>query len=83
MTMLRAGVGMTPRGEVALIVALVGLQMNMISQRGYALVIIMTAITTIFPPLVLRRLFRQKTGESASSDETEREPEHSLDGGIG
>ena len=83
MTMLRTGVGMTPRGEVALIVALIGLQMNMISQRGYALVIIMTAITTTFPPLVLRWLFRQKNGEPASSDEPEREPGHSLDGGIG
>jgi Kef-type K+ transport system membrane component KefB len=83
MTMLRVGVGMIPRGEVALIVALIGLQMNMISQRGYALVIIMTAVTTIFPPLVLRRLFRQKIGEPASSDETEGEPEHSLGGGIG
>ena len=60
MTTLRAGVGMMPRGEVALIVALVGLQMNMISQRSYALVIIMTVITTIFPPLVLRLLFREK-----------------------
>jgi hypothetical protein len=43
----------------------------------------MTAVTTIFPPLVLRRLFRQKIGEPASSDETEAEPEHSLGGGIG
>ena len=83
MTMLRVGVGMIPRGEVALIVALIGLQMNMISQRGYALVIIMTAVTTIFPPLVLRWLFRERVGEPAGSDETEREAEHSLDGGIG
>ena len=83
MTMLRVGIGMIPRGEVALIVALIGLQMNMISQRGYALVIIMTAVTTIFPPLVLRWLFRERVGEPATSEETERAAEHSLDGGIG
>ena len=48
---------MTPRGEVALIVALIGLQMNMISQRAYALVIVMTAVTTILPPPFLKMLF--------------------------
>jgi len=57
--MLRVGVGMTPRGEVALIVALIGLQMNMISQRAYALVIVMTAVTTLLPPPFLKMLFRR------------------------
>jgi len=56
-SMLQVGVGMTPRGEVALIVALIGLQMNMISQRAYALVIVMTAVTTILPAPFLRMLF--------------------------
>ena len=50
--------GMTPRGEVALIVALIGLQMNMVSQRAYAIVIFMTGITTLIPPPLLRYLFR-------------------------
>jgi Kef-type K+ transport system membrane component KefB len=48
---------MTPRGEVALIIALIGLQMNMISQRAYALVIVMTAVTTILPTPFLKILF--------------------------
>jgi len=43
---------------VALIVALIGLQMNMISQSAYAIVIFMTAATTVFGPLMLRYLFR-------------------------
>lgn len=59
--MLQVGVGMTPRGEVALIVALIGLQMNMISQRAYALVIVMTAVTTLLPPPFLRILFRPES----------------------
>jgi Kef-type K+ transport system membrane component KefB len=58
-TALKVGVGMTPRGEVALIVALIGLQMNMVSQRAYAIVIFMTAVTTLIPPPVLRYLFRK------------------------
>jgi Kef-type K+ transport system membrane component KefB len=57
---LKVGVGMTPRGEVALIVALIGLQMNMVSQRAYAIVIFMTAITTLVPPSILRYLFRDE-----------------------
>lgn len=59
-TALKVGVGMTPRGEVALIVALIGLQMNMVSQRAYAIVIFMTAITTLIPPPLLRYLFRDE-----------------------
>ena len=51
---------MTPRGEVALIVAAIGLQMNMISQRAYALVIFMTAVTTMLAPPLLRVLFRME-----------------------
>jgi Kef-type K+ transport system membrane component KefB len=56
---LKVGVGMTPRGEVALIVALIGLQLNVISQRAYAVVIFMTAVTTMLPPPFLRILFRE------------------------
>jgi Kef-type K+ transport system membrane component KefB len=57
-TALKVGVGMTPRGEVALIVALIGLQMNMVSQRAYGIVIFTTALTTLLPPPLLRYLFR-------------------------
>lgn len=56
---LRVGVGMLPRGEVALIVALVGLQSNIVSQRAYAIVIFMTAITTLLAPPILRVLYRR------------------------
>ena len=57
-TSLRVGIGMMPRGEVALIVALVGLQMNMVSQSAYAIVIFMTGFTTILAPPLLRLLLR-------------------------
>ena len=55
---LRVGFGMMPRGEVALIVALVGLNMKIISQGAYAIVIFMTGATTLLAPPVLRVLFR-------------------------
>ncbi|HEY1272005.1 MAG TPA: cation:proton antiporter [Terriglobales bacterium] len=57
---LRVGVGMMPRGEVALIVALVGLNSGIISQSTYALVVFMTVVTTILAPPLLRYLFRME-----------------------
>ena len=57
---LQVGTGMMPRGEVALIVALVGLQSGIVSQSTYAIVVVMTAVTTILAPPVLRYLFRQE-----------------------
>ena len=57
-TVLRVGVGMMPRGEVALIVALVGLQSNIVTQSTYAIVVFMTAVTTILAPPLLRVLYR-------------------------
>lgn len=56
-TVLSAGVGMMPRGEVALIVALVGLNSQIVSQSTYAVVVFMTAVTTVLAPPMLRYLF--------------------------
>jgi Kef-type K+ transport system membrane component KefB len=62
-TVFRVGVGMTPRGEVALIVALVGLQSGIVLQSSYAIVVFMTAVTTMIAPPLLRYLFRGEKPE--------------------
>jgi len=81
---LKVGVGMTPRGEVALIVALIGLQMNVISQRAYAVVIFMTAVTTILPPPFLRILYRGETQAAALQTPVEPDGEsENVSGEIG
>lgn len=55
------GTGMVPRGEVAMIVALIGLNQGLIDQGVYSALILMSLITTIIPPLVLRNwLFKQE-----------------------
>lgn len=59
-TAAKVAVGMTPRGEVGLIVALIGLQMKMISDAAYAIVVCMTGITTLFAPIALRILYRNQ-----------------------
>jgi Kef-type K+ transport system membrane component KefB len=60
---LQVGIGMMPRGEVALIVALVGLQSQIVTQSTYAIVVFMTAVTTILAPPFLRLAFRTGGGQ--------------------
>ena len=57
---LQVGAGMMPRGEVALIVALVGLQSRIVTQPTYAIVVLMTGVTTLLAPPLLRYLFRDE-----------------------
>jgi len=55
------GIGMVPRGEVAMIVALIGLNQNLINQSVYSALILMSLLTTIIPPLILRNwLFKRQ-----------------------
>jgi Kef-type K+ transport system membrane component KefB len=61
---IKIGMGMVPRGEVGLIVALVGLQRNLISEKAYALVIVMTGATTLLAPPVVKLLFRNERAEA-------------------
>jgi len=59
---LIVGVGMIPRGEVAMIVALIGLNQNLIMQDTYAVLVLMSLLTTVIPPIILRNwLFKGKS----------------------
>jgi len=48
------GFGMSPRGEVAMIVALIGLTNRIITQEVYTAIIFMSIITTILTPIILQ-----------------------------
>jgi Kef-type K+ transport system membrane component KefB len=52
------GVGMSPRGEVGLIVASIGLSLAAVSQEIFSVVVIMSIATTLIAPPLLARLFR-------------------------
>ena len=60
---------MMPRGEVALIVALVGLQSQIVTQSTYAIVVFMTAVTTLVAPPLLRILFREEIVQHAAEEQ--------------
>jgi len=54
----RIGVGMMPRGEVALIIAGIGLSHGIIGQELFGVSILMTVLTTLIAPTLLVPLFR-------------------------
>ena len=70
---LRIGVGMLPRGEVALIMAGIGVSEGLIGTELFGVSIIMTMATTVVAPLILSRVYKEgvsgvKSEASASAD---------------
>jgi len=59
---IRVGSGMLPRGEVALIIASIGLTQNVVSESIFGVAIMMTLITTIIAPLIIAKVFNEKSG---------------------
>ncbi len=56
----RVGVGILPRGEVALIIAGIGLAEGIIGEEVFGVSILMTVVTTILAPMGLVLLYRNK-----------------------
>ena len=54
---LIVGFGMAPRGEVAMIVALIGLEAGVIGQGIYVTLVLMSLLTTIITPIVYQNWF--------------------------
>jgi len=71
---LIVGFGMAPRGEVAMIVALIGLEAGIIGQGIYVALVLMSLLTTIITPIVYRNWFfrgecqTNNSGDPCSSD---------------
>jgi len=61
---LAIGFGMSPRGEVAMIVALLGLNLSIIGQDVYASIVVMSLLTTVATPLVLSNWLFKKEADS-------------------
>jgi len=55
------GVGMAPRGEVAMVIALLALNQGIIEQPAYVALVLMSLFTTLLVPLLLRNwLYRSQ-----------------------
>ncbi len=69
---MRIGIGMLPRGEVALIIAGIGLSAGIISNEIFGVSIMMTVITTLMAPMILVPLFKNpKSGLKHAPEEPE------------
>jgi len=71
---LRVGAGMIPRGEVALIIAGIGLSQGYLTQEVFGIGILMTLVTTVVAPPALVGLFHPKA-------KGVRHPKADADGG--
>jgi hypothetical protein len=78
---LRIGLGMLPRGEVALIVAGIGLSAGCIGQDLFGVAILMTMVTTLLAPPLLVRSFRNQASGLKHTEQAieEKEEIFSLD----
>ena len=63
------GVGMAPRGEVGLIVASLGLSLGAIPSEIFSVVVIMSILTTVVVPPILRALYVGHTDTSISQED--------------
>ncbi|MCA1807998.1 MAG: cation:proton antiporter [Kiritimatiellia bacterium] len=58
---LRIGMGMVPRGEVALIIAGIGLAWDILRPQEFGVAVMMTVLTTLIAPVLLAWLFNNPT----------------------
>ena len=76
----RIGIGMLPRGEVALIMAGIGVGAGLIRQELFGVVIIVTVVTTVLAPLVLAHSFPEGVSGLRLREGTEASGEGGRDG---
>lgn len=58
---LKVGFGMIPRGEVALVIASLGIAAGLINQHMFNAVVMMILVTSFITPIALNILYRKKT----------------------
>jgi mannitol/fructose-specific phosphotransferase system IIA component (Ntr-type) len=57
---VRIGFGMAPRGEVALIIAGIGLSAGLLDEKAFSIAILMIVFTTLISPQILNSLLKSK-----------------------
>jgi len=59
---VRVGVGMVPRGEVGMVVAQLGLNLGVMNQSIYGIIVFMSVMTTLAAPPLLKLAYRGVVG---------------------
>jgi Kef-type K+ transport system membrane component KefB len=60
-TALIVGAGMVPRGEVGIVVAMIGLNMGTIGQATYSVIVLVSVVTTLYAPFLLRTVIKAES----------------------
>ena len=64
---LAIGIGMAPRGEIAMVIAVLALEAGIIAQPSYTALVVMSLLTTIMVPVVLRNWIYRNAGQDRSA----------------
>jgi Kef-type K+ transport system membrane component KefB len=57
-TALIVGAGMIPRGEVGIVVAMIGLNMGTIGPDIYSVIVLVSIATTLYAPFLIRTVIK-------------------------
>jgi Kef-type K+ transport system membrane component KefB len=60
-TAMIVGAGMVPRGEVGIVVAMIGLSMGTIEESVYSIIVLVSIVTTLYAPFLLRTVIKAET----------------------
>ncbi|OGS44440.1 MAG: hypothetical protein A3K76_03500 [Euryarchaeota archaeon RBG_13_57_23] len=60
-TALIVGAGMVPRGEVGIVVAMIGLNMDIIAQSTYSVIVLVSIVTTLYAPFLIKTVVKAES----------------------
>ncbi len=66
-TAMIVGAGMVPRGEVGIVVAMIGLSMGTIGQSTYSVIVLVSIVTTLYAPFLIRTVVRAESSHKVKS----------------
>jgi len=66
-TALIVGAGMVPRGEVGIVVAMIGFGMGTISSETYSVIVLVSIATTLYAPFLIRTIIKAETKKERRS----------------
>jgi len=60
-TALIVGAGMVPRGEVGIVVAMIGLGMGVIEPDIYSVIVLVSIVTTLYAPFLIKTIVKAES----------------------
>ena len=67
-TAMIVGAGMVPRGEVGIVVAMIGLSMGTIGQATYAVIVLVSIVTTLYAPFLIKTVVKAESKKKRGPD---------------